>query len=195
MDGGDLDDDRLFVFRGFLQGEDELPQVLDGIDVMVGSGGDGVGALGDHAGTGNVADDLGPRQMAADTGLGTLPHLDLDGCTSVQIVRMDAEAAGSDLNDGVFAVAVEVLMQAALTGVIQNAQLCCGACQGLMGVVADGAVAHGRKHDRHGQLELRRQRTVQTAVGTPPDLPGLFAEKNTGLHWLTQRVDGGVGHL
>ena len=42
MYGRHLDDDRLLVFGGLLERIDELPQVLDGIDVVVRGGGDGV---------------------------------------------------------------------------------------------------------------------------------------------------------
>src|SRR5699024_2972362 len=72
VDGGDLYQNRLFVVGGLLQGVDQLPQVLDGIDVVVGGGGDGVSALRDHAGFGDVSDVFGPRQVPADARLGPL---------------------------------------------------------------------------------------------------------------------------
>ena len=101
-----LDDHRLFVAGSLLEGMDQLVQVLDGIDVVVGRRGDGVRPLGDHAGAGNVAHDLVARQVSADAGLGALAHLDLDGGARVEVIRVHAEAAGGHLHDGVGAVAV-----------------------------------------------------------------------------------------
>ena len=87
--------------------------------------------------------------MAADSGLGALSHLDFDRRAGVQIRLMDAEAAGGHLHDGIRAVLVKVLVQTALAGVVENAQLGRGAGQRRVRVVADGAVAHRRKHNRH----------------------------------------------
>ena len=64
---------------GFLQAVDELAQVLDGVDVVVGRRRYGVGALGDHAGAGHLLVDLLAGQMPPDAGLGALADLDLDG--------------------------------------------------------------------------------------------------------------------
>ena len=53
-----LDDYGLFIFGGLFQRENKLTEVLNGINVVVRGGGNGVGALGDHAGFGNVAHDF-----------------------------------------------------------------------------------------------------------------------------------------
>ena len=113
--------------------------------------------------------------MPADAGLGTLSHFDFNGGARLQIVLMHAEAAGSDLHNGVFSVTVKIFMQSALAGVVANSDLFGGARQTLMGVIADGAVAHGGEHDRHGKLNLRRQLAVNIAACIPIDLRGLFA--------------------
>ena len=89
---------------------------------MVGGRGDGVRAFRHHAGAGYIPYDLGPRQMAADAGLGALSHFDLNGGAGVQIILVDAEPAGGHLDDGVRTVAVEILVKAAFAGVVIDAQ-------------------------------------------------------------------------
>ena len=118
----DLDHDRLFVLGRFLEREHQLAQVLDRVDVMVRGGGDGVRTLGDHTGAGDVRADLVAGQVAADAGLCALAHLDLNCRARFQVIFMYAEAAGRDLYDGVRAVLIEVLMQAALAGIIIGTQ-------------------------------------------------------------------------
>ena len=49
-------------------------------------------------------------------------------------------------------VYVEILMQTALTGVIVDAKLSGSSGKALMGIVADGAIAHCGEHDRHTKL-------------------------------------------
>lgn len=66
---------------------------------------------------------------------------------------MHTEAAGRDLHDGICAVLVEILMQTALAGVVVDAERFCGAGKAFVRIVADGAVGHGREHDRHGKLK------------------------------------------
>ena len=129
----DLYDDGLFILRCLFERVNELAQILDGINVVMRRGGDGVRALRDHPGLGHVPHDLRARQMSADAGLCALAHFDLDGRTGVQIVLVDAEAAGGYLHDGVGAVLVEILVQAALAGVVVNAELLGGAGERLRG--------------------------------------------------------------
>ena len=162
---------------------------------MVRGGGDGVGTLGDHAGLGHVAHDLGAGQVAADAGLGALAHLYLDGGAGAQVLFLHAEAAGGHLHDGVGTVGIEVAVQAALAGVVAYTQRLGGLGQRRVGVVADGAVAHGREQDGHRQLQLGRQIGAQGAVRGAADGLGLFAQEHAGLHGLAERVDGRVGHL
>ena len=49
VDGGYLDDDGLFVLGGLLQGVDQLAQILDGVDVVVRRGRDGIAPLRNNA--------------------------------------------------------------------------------------------------------------------------------------------------
>ena len=195
MYGCDLDHDRLFVFGRFLEREYELAQVLDGVDIVVGSRGDGVRALRDHTGLGDVRADLEAGQMAADAGLCALAHLDLDGGAGFEVILVHAEAAGCDLNDGVGAVLIEVLVQAALAGIIIGTERAGCTGEGSVGVVGDRAVAHRGEHDRHVQLELRRHVRDEPAVLVALDFARLLAEEGLGLHRLAQRVDGRVGDL
>ena len=89
---------------------------------MVRGGGDGVRALRDHTGAGDVRADLVAGQVAADAGFCALAHLDLNCRARFQVIFMYAEAAGCDLYDGVRAVLIEVLMQASLAGIIIGTQ-------------------------------------------------------------------------
>ena len=162
---------------------------------MVGGGGNGVGALGDHAGTAHVRPHLGARQMAADARLGSLAHLDLDGGSRLQKVLMHAEAPGGHLDDGVGTILIEILVEPALAGVVAGAQLCGRPGQGGMGVVADAAVAHGGEHHRHTQLQLRGEIGFQPPVLVPGELLRLLPQEDPGLHGLPQGVNGGVRHL
>ena len=180
---------------GFLQAVDELAQVLDGIDVVVRRGADGVRSLGHHARAGHIAHDLRAGQMPADARLCPLPHLDLHSRACVQVFAVYAEPAGRHLHDGVGAVTVKILMQAALAGVVAHTQLRGRPRQRFMGIVADGPIAHGAEHDRHGQLDMRRFFRYDGTVFIPPDLHILFAQENPRLHGFAQRVDGRVRHL
>ena len=86
-------------------------------------------------------------------------------------------------------------MQTALTGVVERAHLLGRAGEGLVCVVADGAVGHRREHNRNLQLEARGQVRDDLAVFVALDLARLFAEVSADFHRLTQRVDGRVGDL
>ena len=134
-------------------------------------------------------------QVAADAGLCALTHLDLDRRARLQIFLVHAEAAGRDLYDGVRAVLVEVLVQAALAGIIIGAERAGRAGERSVRIVGDRAVAHGREHDRHVELELGGQIGYQTAVPVALDFARLFAEEGARLHRLAQRVDRGIGDL
>ena len=67
--------DGLSVSRRLLQREDELAKILDRVDVVMGRGRDGVGALGDHARARHLGGDLLTGKMPADAGLGPLADL------------------------------------------------------------------------------------------------------------------------
>ena len=191
----DLHNDRLFILRRFLERIDELAEIFNGIDIVVRRGGDGVRALGDHAGHGNVSDDLRAGQMPADARLRALPHLDLDGGARVQTALLDAEAAGGHLYDRVCAVLIEITVQSALAGIVIDAKLLGGAGKRCVRVIADRAVAHRGKEDRNRELQLRRERRVKRAVGPAADRVRLLAEKDARLHRLAQRIDRGVRDL
>ena len=156
---------------------------------------DRVRALRDHTGLGDIRADLESGQMAADTRLCALTHLDFNSSTGFEVILMYAETAGCNLHDGVRAVLVEVLMQTALTGIIIGAERACSACECGMCVVGDRAVAHCGEHDRQVELQLRRQIGNQIAVLVTLNLARLFAEEGLGLHRLAQRVDGRIGNL
>ena len=66
------------VAVGVLQVIDQLGQILDGVDVVVGRGRDQAHAGGTVAGLGDPGVDLGTGQVAALAGLCTLCQLDLD---------------------------------------------------------------------------------------------------------------------
>ena len=93
------------------------------------------------------------------------------------------------------AKAVEILVQSALAGVVAGAQL--RGCPGkaLVGIVADGAVGHGREHHRQIQLQLGLQVVHQLSLCIPVDPRGLLAQKHLGLHGLPQGIDGRIGDL
>ena len=90
--GGYLDRDRLGVFDRLLEREDELPQVLDGVDVVVRRRGKRVGAGGDHARRGDLVVDLFAGQMPADAGLGALADLYLYADGGLEVLVENAEA-------------------------------------------------------------------------------------------------------
>ncbi len=87
------------VAVGALQVVDELGQVLDGVDVVVGRGRDEADAGGAVAGLGDPRVHLGTGQVAALAGLCTLCQLDLDLIGGDQILAGDAETGGSHLLD------------------------------------------------------------------------------------------------
>ena len=97
--GDELDvDARLAV--GILEVEDQLGEILDGIDVMVRGRGDETDTRCRVAGTGDPAADLVTGQVSAFAGLGSLGHLDLQFLSIAQIVAVDPEAARGDLLGG-----------------------------------------------------------------------------------------------
>ncbi len=129
---------------GVFQIVDQLGQVLDGVDVVVGRRGDQRHAGGGAAGLGDPGIDLLAGQMSALAGLCALGHLDLDLLGAAQVFAGDAEAAGGHLLDGGAPLVVEPLRGlAALAGVGLAADAVHGDSQALMGLLGNGAVAHG----------------------------------------------------
>ena len=85
---------------GVLEVEDELGQILDGVDVVVGRRRDQADAGRGLAHLRDPGIDLLAGQVAALAGLGALGHLDLDLDGASQVAGGHAEAAGGDLLDG-----------------------------------------------------------------------------------------------
>ena len=149
MDRRDLYDDGLFIFGRFLDRIYELAQILDGIDIVMRRGRDGVRTLRDHARFGNVRRNFRTRQMSADPGFRALPHLDFDGGCVFQIIFEYAESAARHLHDGIFPVFVEILVQSALARIVIDTQRLRRTRERLVRIVRNGTVTHRRKQDGH----------------------------------------------
>ena len=133
--------------------------------------------------------------MSADSRLCTLSHFEFYCCTCVEISLMYAKTTGRNLNDGVFAETVKILMESAFSRVVANAEKFRRLCKALVSIVADLTVAHCRKHYRHCQFKLGRKLCIKRAVGVPFDFRRLFAEKHLCFHRLTQWIYRGIGDL
>ena len=83
-----------------LKVEDELGQVLDRVDVVVGRGADKADPGRGVADRGYIRIDLEAGELAALAGFGALGDLDLELVGVGEVVRCDAEAARGDLLDG-----------------------------------------------------------------------------------------------
>ena len=111
---------------------------------MVGRGRDQAHTGGAVAGLCDPRIHLGTGQVAALTGLCALCQLDLDLFGGDEILAGDAEAGRSHLLDLGIALAVVALFGfAALAGVASAAQTVQGDGNGLVGLAAQGTVAHG----------------------------------------------------
>ncbi len=87
------------VWRHVLQVMDELRQVFDRINIVVGRGRNQSHTRHAVAQLANVIRHLATRQLAALTGLGALRHLDLDLVGRRQILGCHTEAARRHLFD------------------------------------------------------------------------------------------------
>mmetsp|Transcript_62362 Transcript_62362/g.174233 ORF Transcript_62362/g.174233 Transcript_62362/m.174233 type:complete len:1082 (+) Transcript_62362:2016-5261(+) len=185
-----------------LEVEDELREVLDGVDVMVRRRRDEADALGGAARRGDVAGDLGARQLAALAGLGALRHLDLQLLRVGEVLHRHAEAARGDLlNGGLHGVAfgrglVADGVLTALARVGEAADAVHRLRERRVGLHGDGAVGHGPgaealhdlarglhglEGDRGAAVLARRLEVQLTAEGR-------------GLHErVVQRGEGRVG--
>ena len=195
MNRSHLHNHRLFVAGDLLQGADQLPQILDGVNVVMGGRGDGIRSLGNHPGFGHVLSYLVSGQMAADTGLCPLAHFDFNGNACVEIVRVYPKPSRGHLDNGVFSVAVKIRVKASFSCVVEGSQPFGSFCQTGVGVVADGAVAHGGKQHGNLQLQLGRQIPLELAVLPPLDFLRLLPQKYPGFHRLPKGVHRGGGHL
>ena len=134
---------------GVLEVVDELLQVLDGVDVVVGRRRDQPDARRRVPGPGDPRVHLVAGELAALARLGALRHLDLQVVGADQVLARDAEAPGRHLLDGRAPgvavgqrhVALGVL--AALAGVALAAEAVHGDGEGLVGLGRDRAVGHG----------------------------------------------------
>ena len=134
---------------GVLEVVDELLEVLDGVDVVVGRRRDQPDARRRVPGLGDPRVHLVAGQLAALARLGALGHLDLQVVGVDQVLARDAEAARRHLLDGRAPgvavgqrhVALGVL--AALAGVALAAEAVHGDGEGLVGLGRDRAVGHG----------------------------------------------------
>ena len=161
----------------------------------MGRRGYGVRAFGNHPGPRHIAHDFRARQVSPDSRLGALAHLDLNGNAGLEIPLVHAEAPGGDLHHRVRTVAIQVLMQPAFSGVIKDSQLFGRPRQRFVGVVADGAIAHSRKHHRHGKRHVRGHFAYN-----PTLIVALYGTRRTPqrharLHGFAQRIDGRIGDL
>ena len=191
----DLYDNGLCIFRCLFQREYELAEVLDGVDVVVGSRGDSVCAHGYHTCSGNIFSDLSAGKMAADTGLCALTHFDLNSRTCVKVILEYAETSRSYLHDGVGAVLIKVLVKSALTCVVVGSKLCSRTGKRLVSVLGNGTVGHCGEHYRSVKLQIRCHSCINGAVGVLLDSRRLLAEEHLCFHRLSQRVDGRVCYL
>ena len=136
---------------GVLQVMDELGQILDGVDVVVGRRRDQPDARGRVPGAGDPRVDLVARELATFARLGPLGHLDLEVVGVDEVLARDAEAPGGDLFDGaapqvavrVGDVAVGVLSPLARVGTPPEAVH--GDGQRLVGFPGDRTVRHGSR--------------------------------------------------
>lgn len=161
--GHELDvDARVRVDR--LEVEDQLREVLDGVDVVVRWRGDQAHARCGDAYLGDPRVDLVRRELATLARLGALRHLDLDVGAVGQVVAGHTEAAGGNLLDRrALPVAVRLVLEtgrvlAALAGVGLRTQAVHRNRQNLMGLGRDGAVGHRAGgealHNLAGKLDL-----------------------------------------
>ena len=128
---------------GVFQIIDQLCEVFDGIDIMVGRRRDQADTGSGVAGFGDPGIDLGPRKMAALAGLGALSHFDLNLLRTVQVLACHAEAAAGYLLDRAAAVGLAwfddktLRRLAALTGIAFGVQMVHGDGQCLVSFLGD----------------------------------------------------------
>ncbi len=107
MDRGYLYKDRLLPFSSFFQAPDQLLEVLDAVNIVMGSRADSVAALRDHSGAGHIGIDFFTGKVATDTRLCPLSDLDLDRRTSFEIIDVHAKPPRCNLYNDIFLVGIE----------------------------------------------------------------------------------------
>ena len=80
--------------------------------------------------------------MTADTGLCPLSHFDFNSGTGFKVILVDTKTSARYLNNSVFTVNIEILVQTTFACVVKNTKL--GGCTGKrgVGIVTDKAVTH-----------------------------------------------------
>ena len=147
--GGDQLDRNLGVRIGVLEIKNQLRQVLDRIDIVVGRRRDQADARRAVTRLGDEVVNFVAGKLAPFARLGPLGHLDLDLDGVRQIIGGHAEAAAGNLLDRAVArVAVGVASEtggvlAPFSRVASSADPVHGDGQRLMGLLADAAEAHG----------------------------------------------------
>ena len=164
---------------------------------MVGRGRDQAHAGGAVAGLGDPGIDLAAGQLAALAGLGALGQLDLDLLGRHQVLAGDAEAGRGHLLDlGVGGAVVPLLRLAALAGVAAGADLVEGQGDGLVGLAAQGAVAHGRPleplEDLGHRLHLVEGDAAVCGVAEVQQAAQVDAVFAHVVHRLGELLEGGV---
>ncbi len=189
-----------------LEVEDQLRQVLDGVDVVVRRRRDQRHTRHGIAQSGDQAVDLATGQLTAFTRLGALGDLDLQHFGVDQVLRCDTEAAGCDLLDLRAALgAVAGRIFTAFAGVRARADAVHRRGNGLVRFRRQGTERDTggveTLEDRFQRLDLfQRQRLLghlhleqvtQHGHGTLIDQCGVFLEAAvvTALHGHLQRAD------
>lgn len=96
--GNELDGN-LGLWVDFVEVEDQLTQIFDGIDIVVRRWRDQSDSWLTVSHSGDVFTDLGSWQLSTFARLGTLGNLDFDLLGIVEILSGDAESSGCDLLD------------------------------------------------------------------------------------------------
>ena len=187
---------------------DQLGQVFDGVNVVMGRRGDQGHAGGGEAGARDPGVDLLARQMPALAGLGPLSHFDLDLLGAAQVGAGDAETAGGHLLDLAVGPGAEAGgVFSALARIGPGADGVHGPGKGLMGFPGQGSEAHGprlemaddlfdRLHflDRDGRSHRHKLQKAAQGVGVPGvvDQFCVFLKPLKGIcaHCLLQGYDG-----
>ncbi|MNM77887.1 hypothetical protein D3C81_897620 [compost metagenome] len=153
---GDQLDRHQAVRVDLLDVEDELGQILDGVDVVVGRRGDQGHAWHGVAQFGYLGRHLVTGQLATFAGLGALSHLDLYHIRVHQVVGGDAKAPRCHLLDARILLGAKALgILAAFARVALTAEPVHGHRQRLVGLGAEGADGHGRGVEAGEQLGRR----------------------------------------
>ena len=168
------------VVVGVLEVVDQLGEILDGVDVVMGRRRNQPHARRGVADAGDLTVDLVPRELPPLARLGPLGHLDLELLGVDEVQARDAEAAAGHLFDlrvlavagGIELVADRVL--APFAGVAPAAEPIHGDRERLVGLLRDRAVRHRAGgealHNLPGRLNLlqRHRRRVGAEFEEPP---------------------------